>query len=249
MSDNQNRLAAVANSPLGVFVGFIQAYAPVQLAANPARLHNEVEMSKLLGAIVHACEGISCPVVHVTSAYAGEGAGALAFDLALTAAGQAGKRTLFLNMNTAPQANYAALAERAAVPVEAFFQAPQPQQSPVVGLRDVPLFYANFCKNPASVAASIQVDTMRELIAGLRSSFDMIVLASEAGVNTGVPSLLGNLVDGTLMVIEAERVRAPVLDELKQKVEINGGRWLGAVLNRRRFYIPQWVYRFLLGSR
>ena len=56
---------------------------------------------------------------------------------------------------------------------------------------------------------------------------------------------LSKLADGSVMVIEAERTRAPVAAECKRLIEDGGGRLLGAVMNRRRLYIPDYLYRLL----
>lgn len=51
--------------------------------------------------------------------------------------------------------------------------------------------------------------------------------------------------DGVLLVMEAERTRAAVLDAAVSAVEGAGGHILGVVFNRRRLYIPQAIYRWL----
>jgi len=56
---------------------------------------------------------------------------------------------------------------------------------------------------------------------------------------------LAKLADGSVMIVEAERTRAPVAAECKRLIEASGGRLLGAVMNRRRLYIPDMLYRLL----
>ncbi len=54
-----------------------------------------------------------------------------------------------------------------------------------------------------------------------------------------------SLVDGIIFVIEAEKVRREVIINAKEKLEKSGVNIFGVVLNKRRFYIPQWLYRKL----
>jgi len=52
-------------------------------------------------------------------------------------------------------------------------------------------------------------------------------------------------VDGVVVVVEAEKTRWQVVENLKQKIENRGGNILGIVFNKRRFYIPDSIYRKL----
>lgn len=54
---------------------------------------------------------------------------------------------------------------------------------------------------------------------------------------------LSGKVDGVVMVIQAEKTRWEVALSAKQRLEDSGGRILGVVLNKRRFYIPKWLYK------
>jgi uncharacterized protein involved in exopolysaccharide biosynthesis len=56
---------------------------------------------------------------------------------------------------------------------------------------------------------------------------------------------LARMMDGVVMVVKAEGVRGEIVMRMKDLLlEINA-RILGAVLNKRRFYIPGWLYRRL----
>jgi uncharacterized protein involved in exopolysaccharide biosynthesis/Mrp family chromosome partitioning ATPase len=48
--------------------------------------------------------------------------------------------------------------------------------------------------------------------------------------------------DGTLIVVESERTKREVVDRARRRIEDAGGKVLGIVLNKRRFYIPRWLY-------
>jgi Mrp family chromosome partitioning ATPase len=50
-------------------------------------------------------------------------------------------------------------------------------------------------------------------------------------------------VDGVIFVVEAEKTRWPVALAAKEKIVSHGGNILGMVFNKRRFYIPEFVYR------
>lgn len=48
--------------------------------------------------------------------------------------------------------------------------------------------------------------------------------------------------DGVILVIEAGKTRRKVALRAKKEIEDAGGNLLGVVLNRRKFYIPKWIY-------
>ncbi len=51
------------------------------------------------------------------------------------------------------------------------------------------------------------------------------------------------LADGIILIIESERVRREVVVHAKEQLEKSGTSIIGVVLNKRRFYIPRWVYK------
>lgn len=83
------------------------------------------------------------------------------------------------------------------------------------------------------------------IVKSLTSSFDLVVVdlppVSEGPLG---PSLSKGL-DGVVVVVEAERTRLPALRATRKSIEMHGGTILGAVLNKRRFYIPDALYRRL----
>lgn len=58
-------------------------------------------------------------------------------------------------------------------------------------------------------------------------------------------TVLSPLLDGVLLVIQAERVIYEVIQKAREKIENNGGNILGVILNRRKYYIPDVIYRRL----
>lgn len=48
--------------------------------------------------------------------------------------------------------------------------------------------------------------------------------------------------DGMLFVVECEKTKWEMFQQAKEKVELAGGHILGAVMNKRKFYIPKMLY-------
>ncbi|MDH4384789.1 MAG: hypothetical protein QE280_05040 [Caulobacter sp.] len=75
-----------------------------------------------------------------------------------------------------------------------------------------------------------------------RQDYSLIVMDSPAVQRSSAGILVAPLADMTLVVVEAESTRAPVIQNLVRRIEAGGGAVFGAVLNKRRFFIPPFVY-------
>ncbi len=83
----------------------------------------------------------------------------------------------------------------------------------------------------------------RELLDTLSADYGYVILDSAPfGVVTD-PSMLAQAASGVLLVVEAARTVREVAAETTEGLRRAGVRVLGAVLNRRRFYVPDWIYR------
>ena len=49
--------------------------------------------------------------------------------------------------------------------------------------------------------------------------------------------------NGIVLVVQAERTRTPILLEIMQQINAQGGNIIGAVLTERKFYIPKRLYK------
>lgn len=79
----------------------------------------------------------------------------------------------------------------------------------------------------------------------LKEKYDLVLIdASPLSVSPeGVE--ISRSVDGVVLVVEAENTRWQLVENLKEKIADRGGNILGIVLNKRRLYIPDAIYRKL----
>jgi Mrp family chromosome partitioning ATPase len=79
----------------------------------------------------------------------------------------------------------------------------------------------------------------------LKQKYDLILIDSApvAIAHDGVD--LSRIVDGVVLVLEAEKTRGPAVKSVKDRIVNNGGKILGIVFNKRRYYIPGWMYKRL----
>jgi protein-tyrosine kinase len=79
----------------------------------------------------------------------------------------------------------------------------------------------------------------------LRQHFDYVLFDAPALGSSATAVSLARYVDGVVVVIDSERTRWPVVENTKKAYESIGAKVLGVILNKRAFYIPKWLYKWL----
>jgi Mrp family chromosome partitioning ATPase len=99
----------------------------------------------------------------------------------------------------------------------------------------------NFASNP-QIANSLLIDVF---LKKLKQRFDLILIDSPPATASTDGLAMSSKVDGIVLVVEAEKTRWPVAETVRDRIKRSGGNILGIVLNKRRYYIPGWIYRRL----
>lgn len=88
-------------------------------------------------------------------------------------------------------------------------------------------------------------ERLRTLLAQLGDQYRFVVIDGEA-IYSSVDSLvIGTLVDGVILVVTAEDTRWEVAQAAAQRLTQAGAKLIGSVFNRRRYYMPKWLYNNL----
>ena len=96
-----------------------------------------------------------------------------------------------------------------------------------------------------SPTAILGLPALKAAIEQLRARFDWVILDGPPITVYSDAAILAPLVDGVVLVVEAEKTRWEVVSQAKRTLEESGGRILGAVLNRQRYHIPPALYGLL----
>jgi capsular exopolysaccharide synthesis family protein len=84
-----------------------------------------------------------------------------------------------------------------------------------------------------------------DFLSNARDEFDYVILDSAPLPSFAEARVLCEKVDGVILVVEFGKIRRQVALRAKKELEDAGARILGVVLNKRKYYIPQWIYRRL----
>ncbi len=90
-----------------------------------------------------------------------------------------------------------------------------------------------------------QVDTGLNSVDALRVAFDNILIDCRALKVSAEAAVLSSSVDGVAIVVQAGQTRRDEILNAQRTIENAGGKFLGFVLNKRRYPVPEWLYRRL----
>lgn len=184
--------------------------------------------------------------VAVASALPGEGASTVAIGLAHALAASGADETLLVdcNLRTPTLAGRLGVSEGPGV-VEAVAGAVEDPRELVVptDTASLSLLRAGVERSdPNRVLAADGFKTLLEDVSRGRGSVILDTAPISVGRDAG---LVSTLVDGVILVIEAERANHEVIARARRRLEDVGGEIVGTVLNRRRYPIPGAIYRRL----
>jgi Mrp family chromosome partitioning ATPase len=75
--------------------------------------------------------------------------------------------------------------------------------------------------------------------------FDYIIFDGATAFDSSDIQKIATNVDGTVLVVEAGKTRQQVALRAKTQLELAGGNILGVILNKKKRFIPEIIYRFL----
>jgi hypothetical protein len=79
----------------------------------------------------------------------------------------------------------------------------------------------------------------------LRYSFDFILLDCSSLSASADAVMLASSVDGVVVVVEADRTRKDKVRKSISTIQNAEGNFLGCVLNKRKYTVPNWIYKRL----
>ncbi len=76
----------------------------------------------------------------------------------------------------------------------------------------------------------------------LAEKYDYLVFDGDSALTATNISLMARQVDAVMLVIECERTKWEQVTAAKEKIAAAGGNLLGVIMNKRRYYVPRFLY-------
>ena len=219
---------------------------PRRLAAG-ARPHGLApnELVKLYHTLVEALDSAEGSVAQFLAPEPDAGIEAVVYDLAYVSAAWLGKRVLYVNGTSMRFDDMERAPSSRREPVLAGhddFNGMEHGITRVVGLE---LYQMVFPSLRGALDLAPTLRHMPDFLTRLRQNFDLVLIASPPASQAPMGLLLSRFVDGSVLVLEAGRTRAPVAVELRDSLSASGGAVIGAVLTRYRSAVPRFLSRWL----
>lgn len=104
------------------------------------------------------------------------------------------------------------------------------------------------CAGNASMASGKRIFESKgfaDLLKYWKHEYSFVLIDTPAVWEENYVATLGNMVDGVIMVFEAEEDRWEVAQRAKDRLAMGGATLVGGILNKRLFYVPKWLYQRL----
>lgn len=212
--------------------------------AVPVTVGADMEILRLYQAIENRLAAQPNKVVQVIACGEGEGATTVAGRLARFAALRMGRTVVLLTASAQPAMQNQVRLPRPVLP-ELPAQPPMTADAmPEIRQEEDSRLFIGHLPNqggPADIHA-LNPLALRDYWNCLRERVDLVVIDAPPALNSPLGLAIAPTVDGVVLVIEAERTRRAVAEAARDALMTAGATILGTVLNKRRFYVPQFLY-------
>lgn len=182
----------------------------------------------------------------ITSSINGEGKTVTAVNLAMTMAHDLNNKNILLidaDMRKGRVSRYLGLHNspglseilKGEAEVDITFVSPDVDNFTVIPSGKVP-------KNPSELLGSKK---MKDLMESLKGRFDYIFVDSPPVIPLTDPCILGSMVDGVMLVIQAGRTQRDLVRQTEQRLTQAHVKTLGYILTNVEYHLPHYLYRYV----
>ena len=174
-----------------------------------------------------------------------EGASSIAREFARVLAMRVGKTVFFLDAAQGVQSDSTIFNTKVENYIEDVIKSNKNIDEAYYQVGESNLFIGSISNNSRLSPDLFDSPRIDKLWEKLRTRFDLVVIDAPPGALSSVGYAISRSVDGVVIVVEAEKTRWPVVLNVKERILQQGGNILGVVFNKRKFYIPRWLYKRL----
>jgi Mrp family chromosome partitioning ATPase len=174
-----------------------------------------------------------------------DGVSTMAREFASFVSTHVGSTTLLFDADRQKPSQLAHFGIRGATDFEAVVHDGRGIDEAVYPVRNTGLHVASLSLRPTARPFVFSGPRTEHVMNQLRQRYDLVVFDSPAPTDSPDMLALSAKVDGVVLVIQADQTRFHQAKRTKELIESNGGKLIGLVFNKRRFFIPDWIYKRL----
>ena len=197
--------------------------------------------------LIFSVDGSSEPprILGVTSCHSGEGVSTVAANLAVTLARHGEGSVLLVDANLGRPSVHRIFGVKLSPGLLDILVDGWPNREIIRASSAGNLFVLSSGRRAVDLSGLYQSKSFADLLSRWRRQYRFVVFDIPAVGSDSSAVHLASLVDGIVLVVEAERIRWQVAQRVKERLLEAKANVLGVVLNKRRFPVPGWLYRTL----
>jgi capsular exopolysaccharide synthesis family protein len=181
----------------------------------------------------------------VTSAHSGEGVSTVVSHIAGMLAGQGNGRVLIVDANLAHPGQHLKFGGKLSPGLADILSNGKVHAGVIQRSRveNIDLMAAG--EGAVNLGRSAVQKSLADLLPAFRREYSHIIFDVPALQDNAAGAQLAGAMDGVILVVEAESTRWEVAQQARDRLLEASANVLGVILNKRRFYLPEWLYKTL----
>ena len=184
-------------------------------------------------------------MIQFIGSQAGEGTSTVVRDFAMVSAAGLGKTVLLLDADPRSPSQHLYFHLQPKFGWEEILRNRRTFRKAICRIGDTKLHVYPNPPGSTSLPKALFSPEIKEFWEEEKERFDLILIDSAPASASPDGIALSRFMDGVVLVLEADKTRKPVVENLKSRIVQNGGNLLGMVFNNRRYHIPEAVYKRL----
>ena len=209
------------------------------------RLELDTEMIALYHSLDNAFPGLDRKVVLFIGVKGGEGTSTVVSSLARVAAERFHRKVAVIDANTTHPTQHRLFGISPTVGWDDVLRGIEPTERALYPAVSDRLWIIPVSAAGARTDQVIGTHGIEAFFRALRERVDLVLIDGAPAMVFPDSVAFSGKANGVVLVIEAESTRWPVSQSVHHQITKAGGRVIGIVLNKRRYYIPEFVYRRL----
>lgn len=205
------------------------------------------ELLRQLGILRNSIEvelaGKTKRVILFTSAMAGEGTTTIAANFAKILALQGGERVLVCEMNARRPAFSDVFSTNGESGITEYFTSGNGLAELVQRTEEDALGVLHVGHQDATVIQLHLNKVFPRLLAEALKNFDTVIVDAPPVLSAPETPPMAEFVDGVVLVVQSGKTKREAVVRAIDSIKNFNGKMLGVVLNRKRYYIPDFIYR------
>jgi protein-tyrosine kinase len=209
------------------------------------RFYEESELLALAQNIAARLPNPDQNVIQFVGSQVGEGTSTLIREFALTAARHSNKPVLLVEADFNRPSQNQAFSVETKPPMEHVLKEGKALDGVISQVEGSNLFLASLSSKVQRSLTDRSFFGSTDMWKTAREQFSLILIDSSPVSVTADSLAICEIVNGTVLVLEAEKTRSAVVRNVKKQILMREGNLLGIVFTKRKFHIPKFIYKFL----